>query len=133
MALIELPRPQAAARPGATASQRPPVTVIALAGEHDTTTVAGVSAILDRAIADHRADVVIDLHVGTYMGTATVRVLTRARTLLAAESRALIYRAPSRSARRILELCALAPSTDDRPTTRPAARPTDDDETQRPD
>ena len=106
------------------------MTVVALLGEHDITTIAYVSALVARAIADQRAEVVVDLSEVTYLGAATVRVLARARTLLKGESRTLVVRAPSRAARRILQLCDLGLATDGRPDT-PLARPADKHEVRR--
>jgi anti-sigma B factor antagonist len=83
-------------------------TVVWLGGEHDLLTVASLSATMARAIALDEADLVLDLSDVDFMGAATVGVIVRGRTLLRLRSRSLALRSPSRSARRVIELCGLA-------------------------
>ena len=91
-----------------TMSRRgPPDLVVHLRGEHDVATVTELSATLARAIALGQADLVVDLSRVDFMGAATVGVLTWARELLLVRSRSLVLRAPSSTARRVLELCGL--------------------------
>jgi len=94
-------------------------TLIWLRGEHDMSTVAELSETIARAIAIDDADLVVDLAEVEFMGAATVGVLSRARELLRVRSRALVLRSPSRSARRVLELCGHEDLLDQRLTEVP--------------
>jgi anti-anti-sigma factor len=79
-----------------------------LRGEHDLSTASELAATIARAIADDEdADLVIDLADVTFMDASTITVLLRARRYLEERSRHLLLRAPSRSTRRLLVLCAL--------------------------
>ena len=91
----------------AFAQRGPPEVVVHLRGEHDLATVAELSGSLARAITIGDADLVVDLSRVDFMGAATVGVFVWARELLLARSRSLVLRAPSSSARRVLELCDL--------------------------
>jgi anti-anti-sigma factor len=91
----------------AFAQRGPPEVVVHLRGEHDLATVTELSATLARAITIGDADLVVDLSRVDFMGAATVGVFVWARELLLARSRSLVLRAPSSSARRVLELCDL--------------------------
>ena len=82
-------------------------TVVRLRGEHDMSTAAALSDILDLAIALDR-DVMMDLGGVEFMAASTVGVILRARESLRLRSRSLALRSPSRCARRVLELCGLA-------------------------
>ncbi|HEV7759106.1 MAG TPA: STAS domain-containing protein [Acidimicrobiales bacterium] len=91
-----------------TVSRRgPPEVVVHLRGEHDLVTVTELSAAMARAITLGDADLVVDLSRVDFMGAATVGVFLWARELLLARARSLVLRAPSSSARRVLELCDL--------------------------
>ena len=79
-------------------------TIVWLSGEHDIATAWMVADILARAIALDEADLIVDLSETDFMGSCTAAMLLRARTLLVARNRTLIVRAPSRSARRVIEL-----------------------------
>jgi anti-anti-sigma factor len=81
--------------------------VVALYGEHDIATLAELSRAIAGAIALDDADVVVDLSGVEFMGAATATVIERARDFLRARSRELTVRAPSRCARRLLDLCGL--------------------------
>ena len=82
--------------------------VVWLRGEHDISTVAGVSELLARAVIEGDGGVVVDVTGVEFMGAATVGVIVRARAALLQHSRVLVVRAPSSGpARRILELCGL--------------------------
>lgn len=110
--------------------------VVHLCGEHDISTVAGLSKTLARAISRNDADLVIDLRAVTFLDAATVGALLRARRMLVHRSRCLTLRSPSRMARRVLELSGLGPFIEPEPggtalrswvavpttTTRPAQR-----------
>jgi anti-anti-sigma factor len=80
-------------------------TVVWLRGEHDHSTVAALAETMARAMALDDSDLVVDLSEVTFMDAATVGVIVRARELLRLRSRSLALRAPSTSARRILDLC----------------------------
>ncbi|MGI8792500.1 MAG: STAS domain-containing protein [Acidimicrobiales bacterium] len=90
-------------------------TVVWLRGEHDIATVAALSETIARAVAFDDADFAIDLSGVEFMGAATVDVIIRTRELLASHSRSLVLRSPSRSARRVLDLCGVAYPLDPRP------------------
>lgn len=83
-------------------------TIVWLRGEHDCATSVALAGTLANVIRDHRTDVLIDLSDVQFMGAATIRVLEQARINLAEQSRVLRFRAPSSSARRVLDLCALS-------------------------
>jgi anti-sigma B factor antagonist len=82
-------------------------TVVWVRGEHDIATVAALSETLAWAIALDDADVVVDLSRVTFMDASTVGAVVHAREELWLRARSLSVRAPSRSARRILEVCGL--------------------------
>lgn len=79
-----------------------------LRGEHDLSTVGAVSAALANAIARSDDDIVVDLSAVTFLSVTTVGVVIRARASLGRQSRSLILRSPSLTARRTLGLCRVA-------------------------
>jgi anti-anti-sigma factor len=81
--------------------------VIWLDGEHDIATVAGLADTLANVISADDADLIVDLSGVTFMSTATIDELVRARNLLLGLSRNLTLRSPSRWVRRLLDLCGL--------------------------
>lgn len=83
-------------------------TVVRLGGEHDAFSAAELSEAMTRAMALDEGDLVVDLSEVTFMAATTVGVILRARALLGLQSRALLVRAPSPCARRILDLCGEA-------------------------
>jgi anti-anti-sigma factor len=83
-------------------------TVVWLSGEHDLSTVAALSGTLAGALALDDADLVVDLSAVEFMGAATIDVIVRAKELLDLRSRAPTLRSPSKSARRVFDLCGLA-------------------------
>jgi anti-sigma B factor antagonist len=83
-------------------------TVVWLRGEHDVTTVPALRETLDRASTLDDADLLVDLSSVEFIGAATVGEIIRAQRALDERSRALAVRAPSRRARRILDVCGLA-------------------------
>lgn len=89
-------------------------TVVWLRGEHDIATVAALSETLALAVAFDDADFAIDLSGVEFMGAATVDVIIRTRELLATQSRSLVLRSPSRSARRVFDLCGVVYPLDPR-------------------
>ncbi len=81
--------------------------VVWLCGEHDVSTAAVVSAALRQAMSLDDGDVVADLRGVRFMDASIIGVFVRADGVLAAQSRMLRLRSPSRCARRIVELCGL--------------------------
>jgi anti-anti-sigma factor len=96
----------------AFARRGPPTVVVSLRGEHDLTTRSAVAEVMARAITVGDTDVMIDLSRVEFMDAATAGVITCARELLRARSRTLVLRAPSPSARRVLQLCDLSDLVD---------------------
>jgi anti-sigma B factor antagonist len=91
-----------------SASAEGSATVIAPRGDADVATVAVLVDILAQVIADHHGPVIIDLTGTTFIDTATVRALERARQFLGDHGRQLTFRSPSRSAARVLALFGLS-------------------------
>jgi anti-sigma B factor antagonist len=81
-------------------------TVTSLSGEHDISTVAPLSETLAALIAGSDSALILDLSAVEFLDASTVGVLVRADLLLG--SRALVVRAPSRPALRVLEVCGLS-------------------------
>jgi anti-anti-sigma factor len=84
------------------------LTVIWLDGEQDIATVAVLAGTLANATSADDTDLIVDLSGVTFMSTATIDELVRARNLLLGLSRNLTLRSPSRCARLLLDLCGLA-------------------------
>ena len=83
-------------------------TELRLHGEHDLSTAVALAETVACAIADDdEADLVLDLSDVSFMDASTITVILRARTYLGDRHRALQLRDPSRSSRRLLELCEL--------------------------
>ena len=87
-------------------------TVVSLGGEHDASTAADLADTLSTAREMGDGDVVIDLSELQFMDAAIARELTRCRYALGLHSRALMLRAPSRFARRLLGVCGLMDAID---------------------
>jgi anti-anti-sigma factor len=83
-------------------------TVVWLRGVHNGLTVALLSETFAREIAHDDTDLVVDLSGVQSIGSATVRVISRAHEFLRLQSRSLILRSPSSSTRRVLQRCGLA-------------------------
>src|SRR5688572_19013538 len=81
--------------------------VVWLDGEQDIATVAALADTLANATSADDADLIVDLSGVTFMSTATIDALIRARNLLSGLSRNLTLRSPSKCARRLLDLCGL--------------------------
>lgn len=79
--------------------------VVWLRGEHDLSTVPELSAALTQAITLDDFDVVVDLADVEFVDASIVGVFLRARELLRARSRCLVFRSPPLCVRRVLELC----------------------------
>lgn len=86
------------------AAHRP---VIWLRGEHDVSTVATVWDTIAQVVDHDDTDLIVDLSQVQFMGASTVGVIVRAKELLRPRARHLAVRAPSRCARRVLDLCSL--------------------------
>jgi anti-anti-sigma factor len=104
-------------------------TVVWLHGELGISTVTALSQTIARAMAFSRADLVVDLSGVQFMDAATIGVIIRARNDLELQFRSLMRRAPSKFARRVLELCGLTdlldpPSFDSTTLRRPRAAET---------
>ena len=95
-------------------------TIVWLAGEHDIASAWRVRNTLGRAIARDDADLVVDLSETDFMDASTIGTLVRARNLLLAQNRTLTIRAPSRSARRVLDIVGSGELIDPMPRTRSA-------------
>jgi anti-anti-sigma factor len=79
--------------------------VIWLDGDHDIATVAVLADTLAKVICADDANLIVDLSGVTFMSTATIDELIRARNLLLGLSRNLTLRSPSKRARRVLDVC----------------------------
>jgi anti-anti-sigma factor len=109
MAITEIPRTAgASSRPAEGARTDAARTIVWLRGEHDLSTSAALWHTMTRAIEVAHNDLVVDLSDVEFMGAATVSVILRAAQLLRQESRSLTVRAPSRCARRVLDVCGLS-------------------------
>jgi anti-anti-sigma factor len=86
--------------------------VVWLDGDHDIATMRGVNAALVRAISLDDGDVIVDLSGVTFIAVATVRILIETRDFLRGQSRDLLLRSPSKTATRVLNLCAPDATTD---------------------
>jgi anti-anti-sigma factor len=86
--------------------------VVWLEGEHDVATVAVLAGTLANVTSADDANVIVDLSGVTFMSTATIDELIRARNLLLGLYRNLTLRSPSKCARRLLDLCGLADLVD---------------------
>ena len=91
----------------------PSRTVVWVSGEHDIATREQLNVTLAQAAGLDDADVVVDLSGVTFMDASTIGALVVARNRLRSRARSLSVRAPSPRARRLLDLCGLAPLIDD--------------------
>jgi anti-sigma B factor antagonist len=82
-------------------------TVVWLRGEYDISTLTSLSQTIARAVALDEDHLVIDLSGVQFLDAATIGVIIQARNDLQLQCRSLTLRAPSRFARRVLELCGL--------------------------
>jgi len=87
--------------------------VVWLRGEHDISTVAALSEMMDQAIALGDGDLIVDLSNVDFMSAATVGIIVRTRECLRLRSRSLALRSPSVRSRRVLDLCGVATSLPD--------------------
>lgn len=96
-------------------------TVVWIRGEHDIATCEHLRLAIDSAAGLDDADVVVDLSRVTFMDASTLGALVGAHRTLDARSRSLLVRAPTRAARRLLEVCELGFLIDERPMPAPSA------------
>ena len=82
--------------------------VVWLDGEQDIATAAVLADTLANLTSADDANLIVDLSGVTFMSTATIDELIRARNLLLGLSRNLTLRSPSKCARRLLDLGGLA-------------------------
>lgn len=82
-------------------------TVVFLRGEQDVSTGADLADALASACASGGGDVTVDLSEVVFMDGAIITELARGRNALRSQSRALMLRAPTKFARRLLEVCGL--------------------------
>ena len=83
--------------------------VVQLWGEHDGSTVGLLAAVLASAVALDEANVVVDLSKVQFINSATVRVFIASSETLEQAERKFSLRSPSRSARRVIDLCGASP------------------------
>jgi anti-anti-sigma factor len=81
--------------------------VVWLWGEHDLSTDEALRDRLALAIAEDSPELVLDLSEVDFIAVSTLEVIVQARDLLRQQSRTLTVRRPSRSARRVIDVCGL--------------------------
>jgi anti-anti-sigma factor len=91
----------------ATIEREPLGSVVWLEGEHDAFTVAALSQVIDGALAIDTGDLILDLSRVQFLAVRSVGVIIRTREVLRSQSRSLVLRSPSSSARRVLDLLDL--------------------------
>ncbi|MEO5841095.1 MAG: STAS domain-containing protein [Acidimicrobiales bacterium] len=79
--------------------------VVQLRGEHDSSSLSTLAKTLASAVALENTNLVVDLSEVQFINAATIRVLTAAGEFMSGAGRTFALRSPSRSARRILDLC----------------------------
>lgn len=82
-------------------------TVVRVTGDHDTSTVSDLSALLAQAISLDDTDLVVDLGGVRFMDVSTLRVIMRAREFLIRRGRSLRLRSPSPCALLVLDSCGM--------------------------
>lgn len=83
-------------------------TIVSLRGDHDHATVEVLVETIAAAIALDDADLVVDLADVEFIDSSTLVVLVRTSEYLRQRARALVVRAPSAFARRVLDAGGLA-------------------------
>jgi anti-anti-sigma factor len=81
---------------------------LAVRGELDTATAGELDIALQAALLETEGDFVLDLCGLTFMDSAGVNELLRARSLLGREERSLVVRCPDGPVRRVLDLVGIA-------------------------
>jgi anti-anti-sigma factor len=94
---------------------------VRLSGEHDISTDLVVASMLAHVIAVTEGDVVVDLSEVQFFGASTIGVLVTARRILNGRSRDLTLCAPSRCARRVIDICGVSSMVQPGPSS--GARP----------
>lgn len=79
--------------------------ILAIGGEHDISTIEGLSLLFADAIGDGADPLVVDLSAVSFMDASVVGMLVRTRARMAEDGKTLIVQAPSRRARRVLDMC----------------------------
>lgn len=92
----------------------PDASVLWLTGEHDLSTLHALRLMLVDLIAADR-DITVDLSEVTFVGTAVIGELERARQHLVDRDRWLTVRSPSCFVRRTFRICRAARLFDERP------------------
>ena len=82
--------------------------VVQLRGDHDRSTVPALAATLASAVAFENTDLVVDLSEVQFINAASIRVLSAAGDFMSGQGRTFALRSPSRSARRIVDLCGMS-------------------------
>jgi anti-sigma B factor antagonist len=108
MTVVTSPLPTCLRGPPRDAGTGLDPTVASLRGEHDLSTVPALCEMLAEAIADGGADLILDLSAVQFLDASTVRVIAAAGEFLAARSRSLTLRSPSRCAQHVIDLCGLS-------------------------
>lgn len=83
-------------------------TVLWVRGDHDIATKVSVAVGIVRAAECDETRVIVDLSGVTFMDASTVGAIVGTANRLRSRGQSLEVRAPSRPARRVLELCGLA-------------------------
>lgn len=108
-------------RPRVLAASEGDCAVVWLSGDHDASTVAELSGIVDRVLSTEVADFTFDLSAVTFMDSTTVAVITQTEEYLQARSRSVVVRAPSRFARVVLDPYGLRDFADPNPGSQRAS------------
>jgi anti-anti-sigma factor len=111
------------ARPPPVVRREGSRTVVSLRGEQDMNTAIDLAKALAAASAAGDGDVVVDLSKVQFMDAAIITALVRGRNILRSQSRALLLRAPSGFAGRLLHLCGLVGPIDPLPAGADRALP----------
>ena len=89
-------------------AQMPKAPAVAIRGEVDSAAVPALQSALDGAIRDSAGAFVLDLCEVEFLDTSGLRLILRARALLAREDRALAIVCPPGPARRLFEETGIA-------------------------
>lgn len=111
------------ARPPPVVRREGTRTVISLRGEQNVNTAIDLAKALAAASAASHGDVVVDLSKMQFIDATIITALVRGRSILRSQSRALMLRAPSGFAGRLLHLCGLVGPIDRLPAEPDQARP----------
>ena len=99
--------------------------VVWIRGEHDAATIGVLAGLLAEALSSTEGDIVVDLRDARFLGVGPLQLMLKVQRFLEDRGRALEFRAPSRAARVLLDLCGVAwtpaPATQDAATITGAA------------